>query len=127
MRAFGLIAVVGLLLFAAPPALAAVDTIEPPGFSYKTPPLENSDTTLVPLRGSLRATSDQAAQTLGQAEATLASFQAVIEPGSPFVQQFETALADLAAAGHALRRLAEYLEQNPSALLRGKPAPEEPK
>jgi paraquat-inducible protein B len=44
-----------------------------------------------------------------------------LEPQSPLFVQFERAMTDLSGASRALRDLADYLERNPSALIRGRP------
>jgi paraquat-inducible protein B len=75
---------------------------------------------LDPLSTDLRTASRSAGEALRGAEATLASVRALLEPGSPITHQLEKTLTDVSAAARAVRTLAEYLERNPSALLRGK-------
>lgn len=66
----------------------------------------------------LRATSTQA-------EATLASLQALVAPGAPLQYQLGQTLEQLAEAARALRALADSLERDPSAIVRGKALPKD--
>jgi paraquat-inducible protein B len=77
---------------------------------------------------SVSRTSAQAEVTLRQLNETLGDLGDVIEqvggavePGSPVFVQFEQAMTDLSGASRALRNLAEYLERNPSSIIRGRP------
>jgi paraquat-inducible protein B len=86
------------------------------------------DSTLTPMSEGVRRTTDQATATLQQLDATLADMGVVLEgmgstlePQSPLFVQFERAMTDLSGASRALRDLADYLERNPSALIRGRP------
>ena len=45
---------------------------------------------------------------------------AVVEPGSPLLTNLEKSLYEISIAAAAMAELADYLQQNPSALLRGK-------
>jgi paraquat-inducible protein B len=90
------------------------------------------DSAVVPMSEGVRATTEQARATLGSLEATLADIGVVlegagglIEPASPVFVQFERAMVELGGASRALRDLADYLERNPSALLRGRPGGEQ--
>jgi len=73
-----------------------------------------------PLIASLTTTSGDAALALQQAKETLAQVQATFEPGTPLTYELTKALEDVSSASTAIRQLAEYLERNPSALVRGK-------
>ena len=86
------------------------------------------DTTLAPLGDEVTRTAEQATLTLQRLDSTLAEVDAVlgdagdlIEPESPLFVRFEQAMADLGTASRALRDLADYLQRNPSALVRGRP------
>ncbi|MGE0161371.1 MAG: MlaD family protein [Gemmatimonadales bacterium] len=86
------------------------------------------DSAVTPLSEGVRRTTDQATATLAQLDSTLAQAvtvidgaRGVIEPESPMFIQFERAMVELGAASRALRELADYLERNPSALVRGRP------
>ena len=73
-----------------------------------------------PLFASLKETSDRTGVTLEQARATLQALQAVVDPQSPLANQLVTSLQEIATAARSVRLLADYLERNPSALVRGK-------
>ena len=77
----------------------------------------------VPLTESLRASSDHAAATLSAATETLGRIDALLAPESPLSYQISTVMQDLAAAARAIRNLADYLERNPGAIVRGKSVP----
>jgi len=83
--------------------------------------LANLDASLIPIQEGFEATTKQATSTLEQLETTLQDVSIVLAPQSPVFVQFERAMIDLSAAGRALRSLADYLERNPSAILRGRP------
>jgi len=86
------------------------------------------DTTLTPLGSEVTRTAEQATLTLQRLDSTLADVDAVLgnaggllEPESPLYIRYERAMTDLGDASRALRDLADYLQRNPSALLRGRP------
>ncbi|HLH75999.1 MAG TPA: MlaD family protein [Candidatus Binataceae bacterium] len=74
------------------------------------------------LSTSLRQTSQAATQTLDQARLTFAQLGVVTQPDSPLNYQLLKTLRDLSAAAAATQRLADYLQRNPSALVRGRAA-----
>jgi paraquat-inducible protein B len=59
-------------------------------------------------------------------QATLVSARAQMDPQSPMSVQMMETLEELAGAARAMHFLADYLEQNPSALVRGKEEPKKP-
>jgi len=75
---------------------------------------------------ALTETSVQLQRTLETAQETLRTTSGAIEPGSPAMVELEAALREIAAAARALRQLTEYLERNPSALLRGRAEEQKP-
>jgi paraquat-inducible protein B len=86
------------------------------------------DSSLVPLGPEVTRTAEQATRTLQRLDSTLADVGVVLEdaggvfePESPLFIRFERAMTDLGDASRALRDLADYLERNPSALIRGRP------
>jgi paraquat-inducible protein B len=86
------------------------------------------DSVVTPIGDNVRRTTEQATATLAQLDSTLAEAvlvvqgaRGVVEPESPMFVQFERAMTELGAASRALRELADYLERNPSALVRGRP------
>jgi paraquat-inducible protein B len=82
--------------------------------------LKNVDAQVDPLAKDLDETLVAARDTLVKAEDAVASLEGAAGEDSPLVVELTTALAELAAASRSLRILAEYLEQHPEALLRGK-------
>jgi len=86
------------------------------------------DSTLTPMSEGVRRTTEQAASTMQQLETTLEGVEVVLQgiggaiaPESPVFVQFERAMIELSGASRSLRDLADYLERNPSALIRGRP------
>jgi paraquat-inducible protein B len=75
-----------------------------------------------PLLQSLRETSDKTAATLQEARQTFQRAQALIDPNAPLAVDLATSLREIAAAARSVRLLADYLERNPSALVRGREA-----
>jgi paraquat-inducible protein B len=73
-----------------------------------------------PLFTSLKTTSDNTAAAVSQARTTLESLQTVIEPDSPMVMQLTATLDELSRTARSMRLLADYLERNPSAVVRGR-------
>ena len=80
----------------------------------------SADSTMVSLRPSIDASSEELQAAAEQLEGTLRNLSAVIEPGSPLLTNLEKSLSEIALAAAAFAELADYLQQNPSALLRGK-------
>jgi paraquat-inducible protein B len=73
-----------------------------------------------PLIASLQKSSSDLQTALVQAQSTMASAQLVITPGSPIVHKLDSTLDNLADASRSIHDLADYLQRNPSALIRGK-------
>ena len=59
-------------------------------------------------------------RTLVTARGTLGSADALVQPTSPLSEQLGTTLQEVTRAARGLRLLADYLEQHPESLLRGK-------
>ena len=77
------------------------------------------DTTLVPLRAHVASIAMRADSTMGEAEHAFANLSATFEPGSPLLIKLQRTLDELSETSRALRALAQLLERNPSALVRG--------
>lgn len=73
-----------------------------------------------PLLASLKATSDRTNEALAEMRTTLQSVQVFIDPASPLASQITSALQEFTGAARSVRLLADFLERNPSALVRGK-------
>ncbi len=80
----------------------------------------SADTTLETIRPRIDASSQEIEAAAEELDAMLANLRAVVEPGSPLLTKLETSLYEIGIAAAALGELADYLQQNPSALLRGK-------
>jgi len=72
------------------------------------------------INGQVKTLAGDLAKTLQKAQETLASVNSAIGEGSPLRIQVETAVAELSQAARSIRVLADYLQRNPDALLRGK-------
>lgn len=81
---------------------------------------EDVDKQVAPTAQSLHAAADGAGQTMQTARETLQSVASTLGPESPLMSQLGRSLEDLSIAALAVRRLAEDLDRNPAALLRGK-------
>lgn len=77
-----------------------------------------------PLLESVKVTSDKTGAALEQARATLQSLQALIDPNAPLANRLISSLQEISDAARSVRLLADYLERNPSAVVRGKEVPE---
>jgi paraquat-inducible protein B len=73
-----------------------------------------------PLSESLEKTSGAADAAAKQARLTLGTVQTTIEPNSPINYQALQTLQDVSAAAHSVKELADYLQRNPSAIVRGR-------
>src|SRR5208282_3998441 len=73
-----------------------------------------------PLSDSIQKTSTSADAAAKQARITLGTVQTTIEPNSPINYQALQTLQDVSAAAHSIKELADYLQRNPSAIVRGR-------
>ena len=73
-----------------------------------------------PLANSLQKTSLSADAAAKQVRLTLGTVQTTIEPNSPINYQALQTLQDVSAAAHSIKELADYLQRNPSAIIRGR-------
>jgi len=73
-----------------------------------------------PLSGALQKTSVSADAAAKQARLTLGTVQTTIEPNSPVNYQVLQTLQDVSAAARSIKELADYLQRNPSAIVRGR-------
>ena len=80
----------------------------------------NLNRTLVPLGPQLQASVRSADATLKQAQATLNTLNLELRPNSPLVYQTSQTLANVSAAARSVQQLADYLNRNPSAIIRGR-------
>jgi paraquat-inducible protein B len=78
--------------------------------------LADLDLTLVSVRGTL----DHANSALTSAGATLNHANGLVEPSSVQLQEIDQTLQEFSRAARSVRVLADYLDQHPEALIRGK-------
>lgn len=78
------------------------------------------DTQAGPFLASLKTTTDRTNDALDQMRVTLQNVQKFIDPASPLASQISSALQEMTGAARSVRLLADYLERNPSAVVRGK-------
>ncbi len=81
---------------------------------------DNLDQRSGPLLASLHQASEQSARAVEQARATLQSVQGLADAGSPLAGQLVGVLEELRGTARSIKLLADYLERNPSALVRGR-------
>jgi paraquat-inducible protein B len=75
---------------------------------------------VAPAADTFVSTSKAARAVLARAESTLGTVEGMTSESSSLRFEFTTALREISASARSLRILAEYLEQHPDALLRGK-------
>ncbi|MGO9267372.1 MAG: MlaD family protein [Candidatus Binataceae bacterium] len=85
---------------------------------------DNANHEITTITDSLRQTTSNATLALQQTQATLKTVRETIGPGSPLDYQLGQTLIDLSEAARSMHSLADYLERNPSSLIRGR-APED--
>jgi paraquat-inducible protein B len=73
-----------------------------------------------PLSRRLESNSANANRALEQAAATMEDLRMTLGPGSPLIYQTDRTLIDMSNAARAINRLANFLDENPSALIRGR-------
>jgi paraquat-inducible protein B len=75
---------------------------------------------------SLQAAAERTQEVEGELSLTLSTTRGLLSPDSPLAVQLQATLQEFAAAARSLRSLAELVERDPSALLRGKDLPSDP-
>ena len=86
--------------------------------------VDNANLKIGPLVASLQKNSAEVNSTLGQTRAALADLQATLDPDSPLAVHLNEALDQLTETSRSITGLSDYLQRNPSALVRGKYVPE---
>jgi paraquat-inducible protein B len=81
---------------------------------------ENLNKTIVPLGPQLQAGARNANATLKQAQDTLNTLDMEFRPDSPLLYQTSQTLSNMSDAAQAVRHLADYLDRNPDAIIRGR-------
>ncbi|HYL57886.1 MAG TPA: MlaD family protein [Candidatus Acidoferrales bacterium] len=80
----------------------------------------NVNTHVRPISEALQKTSTSADAAAKQAKITLGTVNTTIEPGSPVNYQIVQTLQDVSAAARSIKELTDYLQRNPSAIVRGR-------
>ena len=82
--------------------------------------LRNVDGEVSPLVSDIRSASDAATSALVQGERTLRTIGGVYGEDSVLAYELANALKELSSAARSIRVLADYVQQNPDAVIRGK-------
>ncbi len=82
--------------------------------------VENADERLGPMMDDIGPAMDGLGEVLEEAEKTLALLRSQLESDSEIAVELANTLRELERAGRSVRVLADYLEQHPEALLKGK-------
>lgn len=78
------------------------------------------NTTTGPMLEGMTGVADSATKTLRDAQGAIASLQKTLGAGSSLTNNAENMMQELSRAARSIRVLADYLERNPDALIRGK-------
>lgn len=85
--------------------------------------LSNTEPKLENLSTNLASFTRQSTDTLAEFRRSLEAIQAIVGPDSTLLGQVQETFVQLSEASRAVRRLADSLERNPSAILTGRDAP----
>jgi paraquat-inducible protein B len=81
---------------------------------------EHVDRQVVPLAASIETGAHDIDLAVEKARVALDHIAATLEPDSPLVYRTNQALENVSAAAHSLKELGDYLQRNPSAIVRGR-------
>jgi paraquat-inducible protein B len=81
---------------------------------------EHIDRQVGPMAASLEKGARDIDAAVQKAEAALDRLQAGLQPDAPLVYRTNQALENVSAAARSLRELGDYLQRNPSAIVRGR-------
>jgi paraquat-inducible protein B len=84
----------------------------------------NANDNIGPLVVDLRKNSYEANATMKEARETFVALRSTLEPGSPFAVYVNEALQQLTETARSIGELSDYLQRNPSALIRGRYVPQ---
>jgi paraquat-inducible protein B len=82
--------------------------------------LNDANGEIGPLVKDLRETSDETNETLKETRTTLVGLQQALDPESSLAVHLNQTLESLDQASQTVDDLAEYLQRNPAALIRGR-------
>lgn len=80
----------------------------------------SADSALSPMRADVSVTAERLRASLDSLDIAMRAMRTAVDPAAPLSVQATASLRELGDAANAMRRLAEYLERNPSALVRGR-------
>ncbi len=85
--------------------------------------LDKVNTKFDGLSGDLQRASREAAEAMKETRATLVDVEATLDPNSPLWVNLNLALEQFADTAQSVSQLTDYLQQNPSAIIRGRYLP----
>jgi paraquat-inducible protein B len=89
--------------------------------------INNANAKVGPLVTDIRESSDEANKTMKETRAALVSLQQTLDPNSPLAVHLNQTLDSLTETSQSLGEFTDYLQRNPSALLRGRYVPDKDK
>ena len=89
--------------------------------------LNNANAKVGPLIADIRESSDEANKTMKETRAALVSLQQTLDPDAPLAVHLNRTLDSLDETSHSLGEFTDYLQRNPSVLIRGRYVPDKDK
>jgi paraquat-inducible protein B len=86
--------------------------------------VENANSKIDPLVATIEKSSGAAGLTMQQTRDALVDLQATLDPDAPLAVHLDEALNQLAETSRSVGELTDYLQRNPSSLIRGKYVPD---
>jgi paraquat-inducible protein B len=86
--------------------------------------INNANAKVGPLVTDIRESSDEANKTMKETRAALVSLQQILDPDSPLAVHLNQTLDSLTETSESLGEFTDYLQRNPSALVRGRYVPD---
>ena len=82
--------------------------------------IANIDSQTAPLMSRIQKAVESAETALNQADTTLKSIESLTDEGTQLRHEVSATLTEIAAASRSMRVLADFIEQHPDAILRGR-------
>ncbi|MGZ6242144.1 MAG: MlaD family protein [Candidatus Binataceae bacterium] len=89
--------------------------------------LNNANAKVGPLIADIRESSDEANKTMKETRAALVSLQQTLDPDAPLAVHLNRTLDSLDETSQSLGEFTDYLQRNPSVLIRGRYVPDKDK
>jgi paraquat-inducible protein B len=89
--------------------------------------LNNANAKVGPLIADIREISDEANKTMKETRAALVSLQQTLDPNAPLAVHLNRTLDSLDETSQSLGEFTDYLQRNPSVLIRGRYVPDKDK